>query len=175
MRMQVQLLAPLSGLSIQRCRELWHRSQMRLGSCVAVALVYAGRLQVQFDPSPGNFYMMWWGPKKKKGMNREPQKGGSQKDCKTELVGHESGWWELEGKAHVSLLWASHTVPCLCVYWCACSPEIYGKGKRKQGLSWYNPSHCHHGTSVTKWSWLHQDAVWTVTNHQFYFSKEKLG
>ena len=31
-----------SGLRIQRCRELWCRLQMRLRSCVAVALAKAG-------------------------------------------------------------------------------------------------------------------------------------
>ena len=35
--MQVQSLALLSGLRIWRCRELWCRSQMRLGSGVAVS------------------------------------------------------------------------------------------------------------------------------------------
>ena len=33
------ILASLSGLRIQRCRELWCWLQMRLGSCVAVAVV----------------------------------------------------------------------------------------------------------------------------------------
>ena len=28
----------ISGLKIQHCRELQHRSQMRVGSCVAVAV-----------------------------------------------------------------------------------------------------------------------------------------
>ena len=36
--MQVRSLALLSGIRIQRCRELWHRLQTRLGSRVAVAL-----------------------------------------------------------------------------------------------------------------------------------------
>ena len=31
------ILGSLSGLRIRRCRELWCRSQMQLGSCVAVA------------------------------------------------------------------------------------------------------------------------------------------
>ena len=39
MRLQVQSLALLSELSIQRCYELWYRSQMRLRSGVAVAVV----------------------------------------------------------------------------------------------------------------------------------------
>ena len=38
MRLWVQSLALLSGLRIWRCRELWRRSQTRLGSGVAVAL-----------------------------------------------------------------------------------------------------------------------------------------
>ena len=41
MRMWVQSLALLSGLKIQRCPELWHRSQIQLGSHVAVAVVHA--------------------------------------------------------------------------------------------------------------------------------------
>ena len=39
MRMQVQSLALLNGLSIQHCHELWCGSQMQLGSPVAVAVV----------------------------------------------------------------------------------------------------------------------------------------
>ena len=35
---RVQSLASFSGLRIQRCHELWCRSQMRLGSGVAVAV-----------------------------------------------------------------------------------------------------------------------------------------
>jgi len=37
MRTQVQSLASLSGLTIWHCRELWCRSQMGLGSHIAVA------------------------------------------------------------------------------------------------------------------------------------------
>ena len=37
----VQSLASLSGLRIWCCRELWCRSQMGLGSCVAVAVAAA--------------------------------------------------------------------------------------------------------------------------------------
>ena len=38
-RLRVQSLASLSGLRARRCRELWCRSQPRLGSGVAVAVV----------------------------------------------------------------------------------------------------------------------------------------
>ena len=41
MRTWVQSLASLGGLRIWRCRELWCRSQMWLGSCVAVAVAVA--------------------------------------------------------------------------------------------------------------------------------------
>ena len=39
MRTQVRSLASFSGLRIRCCRELWCRSQARLGSQVAVAVV----------------------------------------------------------------------------------------------------------------------------------------
>ena len=38
MRLQVRSLALLSGLRIQCCCELWCRSQIRLGSGIAVAV-----------------------------------------------------------------------------------------------------------------------------------------
>ena len=41
MRTQVQFLALLSGLRIQRCSELWCRLQTRLGSGTAEALAQA--------------------------------------------------------------------------------------------------------------------------------------
>ena len=41
MRIQVRLLAPLSGLRIQSCHKLWCRSQTWLGSGVAVAVMQA--------------------------------------------------------------------------------------------------------------------------------------
>ena len=44
MRLQVRSLPLLSGLPIRHCRELWCRSQMRLGSCVAVAVALASSL-----------------------------------------------------------------------------------------------------------------------------------
>ena len=60
MRLHVQSLALLSGLKIRCCPELWCRSQMWLGSGVAVAVVYAGSYNSNSTPSlgtsqPGNF------------------------------------------------------------------------------------------------------------------------
>ena len=46
MRTWVRSLALLSGLRLRRCRELWCRWQMRLGSGVAVAVVQAWQLQL---------------------------------------------------------------------------------------------------------------------------------
>jgi len=40
-RLQVRSLASLSGLRIRYCHELWCRSQTRLGSGVAMVVVYA--------------------------------------------------------------------------------------------------------------------------------------
>ena len=39
MRFRVRSLASLSGLRIRRCRELWYRSQTRLGAGIAVVVV----------------------------------------------------------------------------------------------------------------------------------------
>ena len=55
MRTQVRSLALLRGLRIRRCPELWCRSQIQLGSCVAVAV--ARQPQLQFNPQPRNFHM----------------------------------------------------------------------------------------------------------------------
>ena len=50
-RLQVPSLASLSGLRIQRCRELWCRLQTRLGSGVAVGGHGIGRqLQLRLNP-----------------------------------------------------------------------------------------------------------------------------
>ena len=51
MRMQVQTLAPLGGLRIQHCHERWCRSQIQLGSGIAVAVAVAGSLSSDLTPS----------------------------------------------------------------------------------------------------------------------------
>ena len=53
MRLQVRSLALFSGLRIWHCHELWYKSQTRLGSRVAVAVVYAGRNGSDSTPSLG--------------------------------------------------------------------------------------------------------------------------
>ena len=45
------------------CRELWCRSQTRLGSCVAMAVVYAGGCSSDMVPSLGTSVCHKCGPK----------------------------------------------------------------------------------------------------------------
>ena len=66
MRTQVRSLAPFSGLSIQHCRELRCRSQMRLGSRAAVAVAQASGYSSNSTPSPGTSMCRKCGPKKTK-------------------------------------------------------------------------------------------------------------
>ena len=65
-RFRVQSLALLRGLRIQRCRELWCRSQMWLGSPGAVAVGQAGFCSSILTPSLGTSMCCGCGPKKKK-------------------------------------------------------------------------------------------------------------
>ena len=66
MKLWVQSLAPLSGLRIWCCRELWCRSQTWLGSCVAEAVAQAGGYGSDWTPSLGTSICHGYGPKKKK-------------------------------------------------------------------------------------------------------------
>ena len=69
MRLQVRSLALLGGLRIQHCRELWCRSQMRLRSCVAVAVVEAGSYNSNSPPCLGTTICPGCGPKKQEKNN----------------------------------------------------------------------------------------------------------
>ena len=64
MRLEVQSLASLSGLRIQRCYELWCWSQTWLRSGVAVAVVEAGSCSSDSTPSLGTSICCGYGPKK---------------------------------------------------------------------------------------------------------------
>ena len=66
MRTQVRSLALLRGSRIRRCRELRCRSQTRLGSHTAVALVQAGGYRSHWTPSLGTSICWGCGPKKTK-------------------------------------------------------------------------------------------------------------
>ena len=56
----------LSGLRIQCCCELWCRLKMRLGSCVAVAVVQASSYSSNLTPRLGTSICCGWDHKKKK-------------------------------------------------------------------------------------------------------------
>ena len=77
MRTQVPSLTLLSGLSILCCHELWCRSQMQLGSCVAVSCGVGGQVQLRLRPlaweSP---YALGAALKKKKKRRRRRQGNG---------------------------------------------------------------------------------------------------
>jgi len=64
MRTQVRSLASLSGLRIQCCRELWCRSQMWLGSGIAVAVAQDSDYSSNSTPSLGILICHRCGPKK---------------------------------------------------------------------------------------------------------------
>ena len=66
MRLQVQSLASIIGLRIQRCYELWCGLQKWLVSCVAVAVALAGGYSPNSTPSMGNSICCRCGPKKDK-------------------------------------------------------------------------------------------------------------
>ena len=66
MRLRVRSLALLHGLRIWGCRELWCRSQTRLGSCVAAAVVQAISCSFNSTSSLGTSMCLRCCPKKQK-------------------------------------------------------------------------------------------------------------
>ena len=66
MRMWVQSLASFSGSGIRHCRELWCRSQVLLGSLVAVAVGEAGSCSSYSTPSLGTSICYRCSPKSEK-------------------------------------------------------------------------------------------------------------
>ena len=69
MRIWVGSLASPSGSGIQCCPELWYRSQMRLGTCMAMALAVASSCSSDLTPSLGTSLCRECGPKKQKNKN----------------------------------------------------------------------------------------------------------
>ena len=65
MRMLVQALVLISGLSIQHCHELWCMLQTWLGSGIAVAEAYSGSCSSNLTLSLGTSISHRCGPKKK--------------------------------------------------------------------------------------------------------------
>ena len=66
MRIQGPSLPMLSGLGIWHCCELWCRSQIWLGSLVAVAAMQAGSCSSNLTPSLGSFICCGCNPRKQK-------------------------------------------------------------------------------------------------------------
>ena len=66
MRMKVRSLALPSGLRIQCCCELWGRSQMLVGSDVAVAVLQASSYSSNSTPCLETSICCGYGPKKTK-------------------------------------------------------------------------------------------------------------
>ena len=75
MRTWVRSLASISGLRIPHCHELWCRSQTRLGSRVAVAVVQDGSYSSDLTPSLGTSICHGNGPRKgRKTKNKQTNK-----------------------------------------------------------------------------------------------------
>ena len=66
MGLQVRALASLSGLGIQRCRGLWCGLRTQLGSCIAVAVVWADSCSSSWTPGLGASMFFGCGPRKDK-------------------------------------------------------------------------------------------------------------
>ena len=75
MRLRVRSLAPLSGLRIQHCHELWCRSQ----TGIAVAVVQAGSYSSVLTPSLGTSRCYQCSPKKTK---KTEKKKKEEEECR---------------------------------------------------------------------------------------------
>ena len=73
MKMQVRSLALLSGLRIRCCPELWCRSQMWPGSCIAVTVMQASSYGSYLTPTLGTSICHRCRPKKTKTELKKPQ------------------------------------------------------------------------------------------------------
>ena len=78
MRLRVRTLASPSGWRIRHCRELWCRSQMRLGPCIAVAVAWGRSCSSDLTPNLGTSIWHRCRPKKTKVKNL---KNDSQHSC----------------------------------------------------------------------------------------------
>ena len=68
-------------IKIQSCCELWYRSQMRLGSRIAMAVVQASGCSSNSTPSLGISMCHRSSPKKKKEKKKKEKKKGSLSGC----------------------------------------------------------------------------------------------
>ena len=80
--MQVRSLVSLSGLRIQLCHKLWHRSQMRLGYSAAVAVAQASAaapIQPLTNELPYATAVALKRKRKRKERRKEGREGGRKK------------------------------------------------------------------------------------------------
>ena len=101
MRMRVQSLASFSGLRIRHCHKLQCRSQMRLGSSIAVAVAKAGRCSYDLTPSPGASIRRRCGHERKKEKREGGREEGRKKERREGRGGGERNSGEGGGKDHV--------------------------------------------------------------------------
>ena len=114
MKIQVSSLASLSGSRIWCCRELWHTLQMRLGSCVAVAVVYSSNS----NPSLGTSICCKSGSKNKwkKGRKKERKEGRKEGKEKADSIlrwnpHHSSDQSHSSDNAGSLTCWATRELP----------------------------------------------------------------
>ena len=74
MRVRVRSLASLSRLRIQRCRELWCRSQMWLQIRCCCGSGIGQQLHFRCDPWPGNLHMPRERPQKRQNDKKKERK-----------------------------------------------------------------------------------------------------
>ena len=70
---------PLSGLRVQRCHKLQHRSQMQLRSGIAVAVVWAGSCRSSSTPSLGTSICLGSGHSEKRRRGKEKKRREGKK------------------------------------------------------------------------------------------------
>ena len=93
MRLQVCFLASLSGLRICCCQVLWCRSQMQLGSCIAVTVAQAGSYSSYSTPSPGTSICHRCGQKKKQKKKKILGLSGMQNIIEKLIFSIDLGGW----------------------------------------------------------------------------------
>ena len=92
MRLWIQSLALLGGLRIWRCHELWYRTQMQLGSGIAVSLAQAGSNCSDQTPSLGTSICYGCSPKKKKKPARDAPQGKRHTQIENERMVKFLSW-----------------------------------------------------------------------------------
>ena len=99
MRTRASSLASVSGLRIWRCCELWCRLQVWLGSCIAVAVVWAGSCSSDLTLSLGTSICIRCSPKKKKKKKKKKERKKKKEEGETPSNCLSSGTYSGRGGA----------------------------------------------------------------------------